>query len=211
MLPRAKVLIVDDSRIFRTALETCLSELAGIQVVGSVFNGQKALEFIQVTPPDVVTLDVEMPGMDGLAALKAIQRFNVGRPPGTEVGVVMVSAYTKRGADVTMQALQDGAFDFVTKPTGPRSEDNLTNLRQQLGSKIQMFVAGRSRRAATGHTARPAATPPPPRTDVTHHGTACNGRACGRFGRLSSRRRPAGRRPWKRSFPISAAASICRF
>ena len=117
-----------------------------------------------------MTLDVEMPGMDGLATLKAIQRFNVGRPPGTEVGVVMVSAYTKRGADVTMRALQDGAFDFVTKPTGPRPEDNLTNLRQQLGSKIQMFVAGRSRKAATAHsTARPAATPRPARTDVTHH------------------------------------------
>ncbi len=168
MPPRARVLIVDDSRIFRAALETSLAEQEGIDVVGSVFSGQKALEFIQATPPDVVTLDVEMPGLNGLETLTAIQRWNASRVPGTEVGVVMVSAHTKRGAEVTIQALQDGAFDFVTKPTGPRPEENLRTLRQQLNSKIQMFLASRSRQAATARvppslvTSRPARIEPAP-------------------------------------------------
>lgn len=162
----ARVLIVDDSRIFRAALEASLSEQEGIDVVGSVFSGQKALEFLQATPPDVVTLDVEMPGMNGLETLKAIQRWNAGRAPGTEVGVVMVSAHTKRGADVTIQALQDGAFDFVTKPTGPRPDENLQTLRQQLHSKIHLFLAGRSRRAATARAPLPHVAPRSARTEL---------------------------------------------
>jgi two-component system, chemotaxis family, protein-glutamate methylesterase/glutaminase len=162
-MPSARVLIVDDSRIFRSALEAALRDQEGIEVVGSVFSGQKALDFIQATVPDVVTLDVEMPGMDGLETLRAIQRCNAGRPPGTEVGVIMVSAYTKRGADVTIQALQDGAFDFVTKPTGPDAEENQQTLRQQLSSKIHLFLARRRRTLALTATAPAiAATRPLP-------------------------------------------------
>ena len=89
-----------------------------IKVVGSVFSGAKALEFISKTPPDVVTLDVEMPGMNGLETLEQIQRLSAERP----IGVVMVSAFTRRGADITVKALQAGAFDFVTKPSGPSPE-----------------------------------------------------------------------------------------
>ena len=146
MPPRARVLIVDDSRIFRAALEASLTGQEGIEVVGSVFSGQKALDFVQATPPDVVTLDVEMPGMDGLETLRAIQRFNATQAPGAAVGVIMVSAHTKRGADVTMQALRDGAFDFVAKPSGPRPDENLEQLRQQLLSKIHQFLLSRRRR-----------------------------------------------------------------
>ena len=115
----ARVLIVDDSRIFRAALEASLAGEEGIEVVGSVFNGAKALEFIQAAPPDIVTLDVEMPGMDGLETLEAIKRLDPGTEPGAEIGVIMVSAHTKRGADVTIQALRQGAFDFIAKPAGP--------------------------------------------------------------------------------------------
>ena len=68
--------------------------------------------------------------------------------PGAEVGVIMVSAHTKRGADVTIQALRHGAFDFIAKPTGPRAEENLAALRQQLASKIRLFMAERSRKSA---------------------------------------------------------------
>ena len=142
------ILIVDDSRIFRAALEASLAGQEGIEIVGSVFSGEKALEFIKASPLDLVTLDVEMPGMGGIETLKAIQRINAGKPPGTDVGVVMVSAYTKRGADITIQALQEGAFDFVTKPSGPQREDNLNLLRQQLLGKIRLFMAERQRKLA---------------------------------------------------------------
>jgi two-component system chemotaxis response regulator CheB len=159
MPPRARVLIVDDSRIFRAAVEASLSGQEGIEVVGSVFSGQKAVEFVSATPPDVVTLDVEMPGMDGLETLRAIQRFNATQPPAAAVGVIMVSAHTKRGADVTMQALRDGAFDFVAKPSGPRTEENLERLRQQLRSRIHQYLLSRKRARGAQATPEPVAPP----------------------------------------------------
>jgi two-component system chemotaxis response regulator CheB len=139
----ARVLIVDDSRIFRTALEQALTGQDGIAVVGSVFSGDKALEFLRTRAPDIVTLDVEMPGMDGLQTLKAIQRFNAEQGPNKEVGVIMVSAFTRRGADITVQALQAGAFDFVTKPSGPNTEANQNSLCHQLVAKIRLYMGRR--------------------------------------------------------------------
>jgi two-component system chemotaxis response regulator CheB len=155
----ARVLIVDDSRIFRAALEESLAGQEGVQVVGSVFSGEKALEFLRATPVDVVTLDVEMPGLDGLQTLAAIRKQNAGRPAGEEVGVVMVSAYTRRGADVTVQALQQGAFDFVTKPTGADADASLAALRQELVCKIRLYVARRGARPAHACAAAPGADP----------------------------------------------------
>jgi two-component system, chemotaxis family, protein-glutamate methylesterase/glutaminase len=156
MPPAARVLIVYDSRIFRAALEASLAE-EGIEVVGSVFNGEKALEFIQTNPPDVVTLDVEMPGMNGLETLQALRRLGAGGESDKEVGVIMVSAHTKRGADVTIQALRHGAFDFIAKPSGPQTEENLIVLRQQLASKIRLFMAERGRRTIAKKSISPAA------------------------------------------------------
>lgn len=131
------VLIVDDSRLFRSALEESLSGQKDIAVAGSVFSGAKALEFIRNSPPNIVTLDVDMPGMDGLATLEQIQQFNAERRAGEVVGVIMVSAFTRRGADVTVKALQAGAFDFVTKPSGPSPDINIAALRDELVSKIR--------------------------------------------------------------------------
>jgi two-component system chemotaxis response regulator CheB len=169
MPDHARVLIVDDSRIFRAALEEALAGQEGIVVAGSVFSGEKALEFIKATPPDLVTLDVEMPGMGGLEALHAIQRFNATRPDDAAVGVVMVSAFTRQGADVTVRALQAGAFDFVTKPNGPSGEANLQALRQQLVPRIRSFMLRRRRGAPAPIPAAPRPTaraPRPPRAVV---------------------------------------------
>jgi two-component system chemotaxis response regulator CheB len=146
-----RVLIVDDSRVFRAALEASLADADGIEVVGSVFSGAKAIDFIRADRPDVVTLDVEMPGIDGLETLRAIRQLDGGAASGAEIGVIMLSAYTTRGADVTIQALADGAFDFITKPSAAQSSDeNRAVLRQQLLSKIRLFVAERARRALAG-------------------------------------------------------------
>jgi len=131
----------------------------GIEVVGSVVSGQKALEFVQTTPPDVVTLDVEMPAMNGLKTLRAIQRVNATRSPAAAIGVIMVSAHTKRGAEVTMQALRDGAFDFVAKPRGPNSDENREQLRQQLVTRLHQFLLSRKRAAGRQPAAEPPATP----------------------------------------------------
>jgi two-component system chemotaxis response regulator CheB len=155
----ARVLIVDDSRIFRAALEEALAGQEGVAVVGSVFSGEKALDFIRAAPPDLVTLDVEMPGLGGLETLQAIQRFNACRPDDPPVGALMVSAFTRRGADVTLRALQAGAFDFVTKPSGPSAGANLLALREQLVPRIRSFMASRRRGSPRPTPAAPRAIP----------------------------------------------------
>jgi two-component system chemotaxis response regulator CheB len=170
MTSRCKVLIVDDSRSFRAALEQALAGCDDVSVVGSVYSGSKALEFIRDTPPDLVTLDVIMPGMDGLQTLRAIQQFNAGRAGEPPVGVIMVSAYTSEGADLTVQALQGGAFDYVTKPQGPSAEANVQALTQQLLGKIRQYSLRRlvPRPAGTGRDASPAPEPPGRPECVSH-------------------------------------------
>jgi len=152
----ARVLIVDDSRLFRAALAEALAGQDGVTVAGAVESGAAALEFLRGAAADVVTLDVEMPGLDGLQTLEAIRKLTAGRPPAEEVGVIMVSAFTRRGADVTVRALQAGAFDFVTKPDGPSGEANLAEMRQQLVARIGLFMARRPRGPKKGSGAFPA-------------------------------------------------------
>lgn len=160
MPERINVLIVDDSRLFRSAIERALADQDDIAVVGSVFNGEKALEFVRRTPPDVVTLDVEMPGTNGLETLRQIQRHVASQPRHRPVGVVMVSAFTRRGADITIEALEAGAFDFVTKPSGPSEEANLAALRGELLAKIRACASLQRKASAVAAPLRPAGATP---------------------------------------------------
>ncbi|WP_296281867.1 chemotaxis response regulator protein-glutamate methylesterase [Pseudoxanthomonas sp.] len=104
-----RVLIVDDSAVVRQILTEILSRDPGIEVVGSAADPLLARDKIKRLNPDVMTLDVEMPRMDGLAFLENVMRL---RP----MPVVMISSLTERGADTTLQALSLGAVDFVSKP-----------------------------------------------------------------------------------------------
>ncbi|HYG08135.1 MAG TPA: chemotaxis response regulator protein-glutamate methylesterase [Stenotrophomonas sp.] len=104
-----RVLIVDDSAVVRQILTEILSRDIGIEVVGSAADPLLARDKIKRLNPDVITLDVEMPRMDGLAFLENLMRL---RP----TPVVMISSLTERGADTTLQALALGAVDFVSKP-----------------------------------------------------------------------------------------------
>ena len=108
-MERIKVLVVDDSAVVRQLLTELLGSDPGIEVVGTAADPLLAREKIKRLNPDVLTLDVEMPRMDGLAFLENIMRL---RP----MPVLMVSSLTERGADITLQALALGAVDFVTKP-----------------------------------------------------------------------------------------------
>ena len=105
----AKVLVVDDSALIRKMLTEILSADRELQVVGSAADPFQAREKIKQLEPDVITLDVEMPRMDGITFLRNLMRL---RP----MPVLMISSLTERGADVTLAALELGAFDFVTKP-----------------------------------------------------------------------------------------------
>jgi two-component system chemotaxis response regulator CheB len=111
-----RVLVVDDSAFMRHALTRLLSDADGIEVVGAAPNGEAGLEMMRSMRPDVVTLDVEMPVLDGLAMLR---RLMVEQP----TRVIMLSSLTTDGARVTLDALHAGAIDFVAKPGGSLSVD----------------------------------------------------------------------------------------
>jgi two-component system chemotaxis response regulator CheB len=109
MTNKIKVLIVDDSALIRMLLTRALTQSSDIEVVGSAEDPIVAIEMIKKLNPDVLTLDIEMPKMDGLTFLKNIMRI---RP----MPVIMISALTKKGADITLKALEYGAFDIISKP-----------------------------------------------------------------------------------------------
>ena len=134
-----RILIVDDSRIFRGILESVISKLPDAVIVGSVFNGEKALEFLRRTPVDLVTLDIEMPGVSGLETLKAIRELNRSQPNAVQTESVLISSLTKQGAKSTVEGLQLGAIDFILKPNGGSEVENLASLHSALLSTLQLF------------------------------------------------------------------------
>ncbi|MGE6378081.1 protein-glutamate methylesterase/protein-glutamine glutaminase [Peribacillus muralis] len=127
-MDKVKVLIVDDSAFMRKLISEFLGEESDIEVIGTARNGKDALEKIKALKPDVVTMDVEMPVMDGLQALNLI--MNVCPTP-----VVMLSSTTKVGTDNTFAAMSSGAFDFVAKPSGAISLD-LHKIKKELHEKV---------------------------------------------------------------------------
>jgi two-component system chemotaxis response regulator CheB len=127
-----RVLIVDDSAVMRRIISRMLGKDPSIEVVGTAENGQDAIEKIELLKPDVVTMDVEMPRMNGLEALKII----MARCP---VPVIMLSALTKEGADTTLDALNMGASDFVPKDFSSGSL-NMTRIEEELLRKIRAIA-----------------------------------------------------------------------
>lgn len=125
-----RVLVVDDSLLMRNILSTLLARDPMIEVVGSAVDPFDARDKIKALNPDVITLDVEMPGMNGLEFLRNLMRL---RP----MPVVMVSTLTSQGAPVTLKALELGAFDFISKPED-NSEAALNSFGEQLRSRIKM-------------------------------------------------------------------------
>lgn len=145
-----RVLIVDDSAFMRKILADILSG-PGLEVVGTARDGEDALRKVESLRPDVVTLDVEMPRMGGLAALEAIMK---SRP----LPVVMVSSKTARGADVTLQALAAGAVDFIQKPSGAISLD-MNRVADELRTKVLEASRARLRLPSPPSLGRAPAAP----------------------------------------------------
>lgn len=131
-MPKIRVLIVDDAVVIRRLVTDCLSTDPEIEVVGAAANGQIALAKIPQTNPDLITLDIEMPTMDGLATLKAIRKIYPTLP------VIMFSTLTERGAASTLDALALGASDYVTKPANVGSvTEGMSRIRSDLIPKIK--------------------------------------------------------------------------
>lgn len=140
-----KVLIVDDSAFMRLMLSRRLAAEPGLEVVGVASDGREAVAQARALKPDVITMDVEMPGLDGLGALAQIM---AERP----TPVIMVSSLTTEGAEVTVRALTLGAVDFVTKPS------QIANMQQvvaDLAVKIRQAAGARVRRVTLSSTPSP--------------------------------------------------------
>ncbi|HMM85861.1 chemotaxis response regulator protein-glutamate methylesterase [Azohydromonas sp.] len=145
-MAKTRVVVVDDSALVRTLLAEIINRTADLQCIGTAADPLAAREAIRSLNPDVITLDVEMPRMDGLDFLARLMRL---RP----MPVVMVSTLTERGAETTLRALELGAVDFVAKPKIGIA-DGLQRLADDITAKIRMAAAAQVRRAAS-----PAATP----------------------------------------------------
>jgi two-component system chemotaxis response regulator CheB len=152
-----RVLVVDDTIMYRKVVGDILAEMPGVEVVGTANNGKIALTRVASLKPDLITLDVEMPVMNGLETLEEIQKSY------PEVGVIMLSTLTKRGSDITMRALELGAFDFIAKPDAEVMQENVQMLRSAIGPRVKVFAKRLELRLLLKQQKRPvgAAAPAP--------------------------------------------------
>lgn len=156
-----RVLVVDDSALVRRLVTTSLSLDPEIEVVGVAVHGREAIERVDELKPDAVTLDIEMPILDGLGALEAIRRRHPRLP------IIMFSTLTEKGATKTLEALSLGASDFVTKPSNTTSmAESMASVREQLIPKLKALVGaqrvvGAAPQAGAGAERRAAREPVP--------------------------------------------------
>lgn len=127
---KIKVLVADDSALMRMMIVEILNSHPDINVVGVATNGHVVTEKLEKLNPDVITLDIEMPLMNGIETLKNIRKIK-------PTPVIMMSSLTKAGAEITLQALELGAFDFLTKPD-PKLGYSLESVKNELISKVLM-------------------------------------------------------------------------
>ena len=165
-LKKVRVLVVDDSALMRKLIPQMLEADQSIEVVGTAMDGNFCLKKIEELQPNVVTLDLQMPGMNGIDTLKEIMR----RHP---LPVIVVSSHSTEGASITFKALGLGAFDFVTKPQD--ASVHMAETARELIAKIKAAADCKVVRPGTlrGAPARPekiatAKSAPPPARDCRH-------------------------------------------
>ena len=151
---RIRVLVVDDSIVTRRAITAALGKDPAIEVVGAAVNGRVALEMIPRTKPDLITLDIEMPEMDGLACLREIRKAD------RHVPVIMFSSLTHRGERATIVALTLGATDYLGKPAGQNGLDEaLRCLDNELLPKVRLHGERALQRVVAPVSIEPVAAP----------------------------------------------------
>ncbi len=147
---KLRVLVVDDTIVYRKAVSDIIGEIPGVELAGVAHNGKIALAKIQSLKPDILTLDIEMPEMNGIEVLAELQRNHPG------VGAIMLSTLTAEGSDMTMRALELGAFDFILKPSSKNQIEGKKEIKAALEpilkayarSKIGPSLLSRGRTAA---------------------------------------------------------------
>ncbi|BCO09003.1 hypothetical protein GF1_13790 [Desulfolithobacter dissulfuricans] len=135
---KIKVLVVDDTVVYRKAVSDILSEMPGVEVVGVAHNGKIAMSKVRTLKPDLLTLDIEMPEMNGIEVLEALQK------EAPDTSAIMVSTLTTEGGEMTMKALELGAFDFILKPSTNNILESKKQLHDLLAPLIKAFQRGRT-------------------------------------------------------------------
>lgn len=130
-MKKIKVIVVDDSALMRKIISDIINSQDDMEVISTARNGQDLMNKLQKGYPDVITLDIEMPKMDGIETLKAMQREKLNIPS------IMLSSVSKTGTALTMECLQKGAFDFIPKPSGAISLD-IEKVGEELVKKIRL-------------------------------------------------------------------------
>lgn len=177
-----RLLVIDDSALYRQLVRNILREIPGVEVVGIAKSGQEALTLIAELDPDLLTLDVQMPVMDGIEVLRVLKTKR------SRARAIMLSSLTANGAQITTDALLEGAFDFIHKPSGPDATGNRQTLLSELSEKIAAFrltpVLRRGQQVAISsprtphtavHRAQGGADATTPRCDAVVIGTSTGG------------------------------------
>jgi two-component system chemotaxis response regulator CheB len=132
-----RILVVDDSALYRQLVRNVLREVPQVEVVGAAKCGTEALSQIEELKPDLISLDVQMPDINGIDVLRALKKAR------SKTRAIMLSSLTANGAQVTTDALLEGAFDFIHKPSGMDANANRKTLLHELAEKIAAFRASR--------------------------------------------------------------------
>jgi two-component system, chemotaxis family, protein-glutamate methylesterase/glutaminase len=153
-----RVLVIDDSRAVRMIVTKVFGSEPDIEVIGQAENGAEGVVLARQLRPDIITCDVEMPVMDGLATVTELKRLRVDAP------IIMFSSLTEAGSRATLEALSRGASDYLPKPMGVNgAEDAMERLRRDLVPKVRALAGARRTQAAA------AAAPPVRRPAATSH------------------------------------------
>lgn len=129
-----RVLVADDAVVYRKIVSDILSEMSGVEVVGTAFNGKMAVTCLSTLKPDLLILDIDMPEMDGLEVLRHIDQNKL------DIGAVILSNSTRAGSEHTIQALELGAFDFVSKSTHSSPEACRLDIQSSLRRVVAAFI-----------------------------------------------------------------------
>ncbi|REE94436.1 two-component system chemotaxis response regulator CheB [Paenibacillus taihuensis] len=154
MTTTSRVLVVDDSAFMRKILCDLIALDPQFEIIGTANNGREAIEAVRVHKPDVITMDLEMPEMNGLEALERIMRIHA-------TPIIMLSSISDDGTRETIRALQNGAFDFIRKPSGPNSPD-IQMVGDQLLEKLRIAVLTKRHSSLYQQASAPAPRKPAP-------------------------------------------------
>lgn len=142
---KIRVVVTDDTALYRRTIADILKSIPDVEVIGAAFDGQDCLEIAQKLQPDLITLDIQMPRLDGLATLEQLRKRKINSE------VVMVCSETRESADQTLKALRMGALDLILKPNGGNIAENKCNLESQLLQHVKTVQFRRRKKTPLPH------------------------------------------------------------